>query len=157
LVDYERNEALFFEPFILVQDYAPVDSTDIFIHPLDLGSSRNSISGPRPWHKTYNKEYVWGQLIGWYKQSVADPGASLGKAARGCLTLPDVASCYAKSIQHDFRQGYGSKHREKMIGQMVSGYVPSMRALCTACPLYELGLVKGMIGCKLHCPFTFQD
>jgi hypothetical protein len=104
--------------FFIVEDYAAVESTSMNIHPLDLGSSRHTISGPRVWHKTYSKEYVWGQLIGWYKQSVADPGASLAKAGRGCLTLPDVSSCYAKSMQHDFRQGYGPKHREKMICQM---------------------------------------
>lgn len=102
-----------------LQDYAVLESTAITINPLDLGSSRHSISGSRSWRKTYSKEYVWGQLIGWYKQSVADPGASLVKAARGCLTLPDVSSCYAKSMQHDFKWAYGHRHREKMICHMV--------------------------------------
>ncbi|CAM6122763.1 unnamed protein product [Calypogeia fissa] len=108
---YTRN-------FFIAEDYAVVESAPMDIHPLDLGSSRHSSSGTRVWHKTYSKEYVWGQLMGWYKQSVADPGASLAKAARGCLTLPDVSSCYAKSMQHDFRQGYGQKHRQKMISHM---------------------------------------
>jgi hypothetical protein len=34
--------------------------------------------------------------------------------------LPDVSSCYARTIQHDFRCGYSEKDRKKMIFHMVS-------------------------------------
>ncbi|BBN01324.1 [histone H3]-lysine4 N-trimethyltransferase ATXR3 [Marchantia polymorpha subsp. ruderalis] len=103
--------------FFVLEDYAVVKSTPVLITPLDLGT-KHSLTGNRRWSKVYSKEYVWGQLINWFKQKAADPGASLAKSSRGCLVLPDVSSCYARSIQHDFRLAYGPKHREKMIFYM---------------------------------------
>ena len=41
----------------------------------------------------YRPLFIWGQLVGWYKQTVYDPSASLSADRRGTLSLPDVESC----------------------------------------------------------------
>ena len=46
--------------------------------------------------KKYRSAFVWGQLIGWFKQTVLDPTASLSVDRRGTVSLPDVESCYGK-------------------------------------------------------------
>lgn len=47
--------------------------------------------------KKYGPGFVWGQLNGWYKQTVFDPTASLSAERRGTISLPDVESCYGGS------------------------------------------------------------
>ena len=42
--------------------------------------------------KEYDPLYIWGQLTGWYKQSVDKPNASLSADRRGTLTYPDLDS-----------------------------------------------------------------
>ena len=42
--------------------------------------------------KEYDPGYVWGQLIGWYKQTVDKPNASLSADRRGTLSMPDLES-----------------------------------------------------------------
>ena len=96
-----------------------VESEPLLIYACDLGPKHQG-SGPFKWHKSYSKSYIWGQLISWFRQTSADPGASLVQDRRGCLMLPDVSSCYARTIQHDFRCGYSEKDRKKMIFHMVS-------------------------------------
>lgn len=44
--------------------------------------------------KRYGAGFVWGQLNGWYKQTVFDPTASLSAERRGTISLPDIESCY---------------------------------------------------------------
>mmetsp|Transcript_3604 Transcript_3604/g.4526 ORF Transcript_3604/g.4526 Transcript_3604/m.4526 type:complete len:189 (+) Transcript_3604:2-568(+) len=44
--------------------------------------------------KKYQAAYMWGQLSGWYKQTVADPSASLSAERRGTMSLPDLTSCF---------------------------------------------------------------
>ncbi len=44
--------------------------------------------------KRYGPWFMWGQLSGWYKQTVYDPTASLSAERRGTLSLPDIDSCY---------------------------------------------------------------
>jgi hypothetical protein len=95
-----------------------VDSQPILIYACDLGP-KHSGSGPYMWRKSYSKNYIWGQLISWFRQTSADPGASLVQDRRGCLMLPDISSCYARTIQHDFRCGYSDKDRKRMIMHMV--------------------------------------
>ena len=90
------------------------------ISPLDLGPKHAYKLGAAPfkkWVKTYSKDYVLGQLIFWYKPNESDPGASLEKASKGCLILPDSTSCYANSPQ---RISYSSLDRLKMFRRMVS-------------------------------------
>jgi hypothetical protein len=46
--------------------------------------------------KKYRSTFIWGQLTGWFKQTVLDPTASLSADRRGTISLPDVDSCYGK-------------------------------------------------------------
>ncbi|CAM6037532.1 unnamed protein product [Sphagnum compactum] len=103
--------------FFTSHDYEVVESPSLLIHSCDLGPKH---VGPLvyKWSKQYNKNYVWGQLISWFSQTSIDPGGSLVHNCRGCLMLPDISSCYAKTPQHDFRRGYSDKDRKKMIAHM---------------------------------------
>ncbi|KAG0624404.1 hypothetical protein M758_3G245200 [Ceratodon purpureus] len=103
--------------FFTNYDYGLVDSQPILIYACDLGP-KHSGSGPYMWRKSYSKNYIWGQLISWFRQTSADPGASLVQDRRGCLMLPDISSCYARTIQHDFRCGYSDKDRKRMVMHM---------------------------------------
>lgn len=47
--------------------------------------------------KKYGPGFVWGQLNGWYKQTVFDPTASLSAERRGTISMPDIESCYGGS------------------------------------------------------------
>lgn len=99
-----------------------MESPSLLIYACDLGP-KHSGPGPFMWRKTYSKNYVWGQLISWFRQTSADPGASLVQDRRGCLMLPDISSCYARTPQHDvFRRSYSNKDRKKMLLHMVSPY-----------------------------------
>jgi hypothetical protein len=45
--------------------------------------------------KHYGSLFIWGQLNGWWKQTVYDPTASLSADRRGTLSLPDVECAYS--------------------------------------------------------------
>ncbi len=47
--------------------------------------------------KKYGAGFIWGQLNGWYKQTVFDPTASLSAERRGTISMPDIESCYGSS------------------------------------------------------------
>lgn len=49
--------------------------------------------------KRYGSTFIWGQLSGWFKQTVYDPTASLSAERRGTISLPDIESCYGASKQ----------------------------------------------------------
>lgn len=54
--------------------------------------------------KVYRPTYVWGQLSGWFKQTVNDPTASLSADRRGAISLPDIESAFktgSNYIQRD--------------------------------------------------------
>lgn len=101
-------------------DYGPLESPPLYISPLDLGPKyADSLgSGFQEWKKIYSKDYALGQLMYWYVQTSPDPGYSLTKARRGCLVLPDISSCYAKTPKQEFSRGYGSKEHAEMIRRM---------------------------------------
>ncbi|CAD8179326.1 unnamed protein product [Paramecium octaurelia] len=42
--------------------------------------------------KNYSSLFAWGQLVGWYKQTVAAPQLSLGVDRRGTLLYPQISS-----------------------------------------------------------------
>lgn len=44
--------------------------------------------------RRYSPLFIWGQLSGWFKQTVYDPTASLSAERRGTLSLPDIECCY---------------------------------------------------------------
>lgn len=62
--------------------------------------------------KKYDKYYIWGQIVGWFKQTVNKPDASLLNDKKGCMIYPDVDSFFlsniCKNIQH-----YHNKDKEK--------------------------------------------
>ena len=47
--------------------------------------------------KRYGPWFIWGQLSGWFKQTVYDPTASLSAERRGTISLPDIESAYGNS------------------------------------------------------------
>lgn len=42
--------------------------------------------------KEYDASFIWGQLVGWFKQTVDKPNASLSAERRGVLSVPDLES-----------------------------------------------------------------
>jgi len=59
--------------------------------------------------KKYSMQFLWGQLIFWFKQTIYDPNASLSADRRGTLSLPDVESAKGSGAS------YVSKQRPHMI------------------------------------------
>ena len=54
--------------------------------------------------KKYSQHFIWGQLSGWFKQTVYDPAATLSAERRGTLSLPDIESAYGgASSRYDAR------------------------------------------------------
>ncbi|KAG2481828.1 hypothetical protein HYH03_019206, partial [Edaphochlamys debaryana] len=64
------------------------------------GSSAVRLSDPSVLCKRYGPWFMWGQLSGWFKQTVYDPTASLSAERRGTLSLPDVESCYGTRARY---------------------------------------------------------
>lgn len=62
----------------------------------------------------------------WHNQN-AEPDAALAKASRGCLSLPDVGSFYAKVQKPSRQRVYGPRMVKFMLSRMVS---PASRFLC---------------------------
>jgi hypothetical protein len=58
--------------------------------------ARAAVLSPLQEVKKYRSTFIWGQLTGWFKQTVLDPTASLSADRRGTISLPDVDSCYGK-------------------------------------------------------------
>lgn len=63
--------------------------------------------------KRYSHWFVWGQLSGWFKQSVNDPAQSLSAERKGTLSLPDIESCYRGRQSNS----YGEKVRGRLRSQ----------------------------------------
>lgn len=61
--------------------------------------------------KLYRPLYCWGQLNGWFKQTVNDPTASLSAERRGTISLPDLDSCFGSTKG----RGYGPKERAELL------------------------------------------
>ncbi|KAF9589653.1 hypothetical protein IFM89_026787 [Coptis chinensis] len=85
--------------FFGVQEYKSITSPPVYISPLDLGPKYADKlgSGLKEYCKKYGENYCLGQLINWHGQNNADPDCCLLRAARGCLSLPEIASFYAKA------------------------------------------------------------
>lgn len=67
---------------LFLQDYvqSSFESEPVTIVAMDLGVKESTFS-PKTVRKSYKPYFVWGQLINWYKQSVADPGATLNNVS----------------------------------------------------------------------------
>lgn len=76
-------------------------------------------SGVHEYCKTYGETYCLGQLIYWHDQK-AEPDAILAKTSRGCLSLPDVGSFYAKVQKPSRQRVYGPRTVKFMLSRMVS-------------------------------------
>lgn len=66
--------------------------------------------------KEYDPSYIWGQLVGWYKQTVDKPNASLSADRRGTISMPDIDSfLITAKNQEDLSSGIkrGKKKRGK--------------------------------------------
>ena len=44
--------------------------------------------------KEYENNYIWGQLVGWYKQTVDKPNVTLSTEKKGALCYPDIESFF---------------------------------------------------------------
>mmetsp|Transcript_22475 Transcript_22475/g.39821 ORF Transcript_22475/g.39821 Transcript_22475/m.39821 type:complete len:1562 (+) Transcript_22475:97-4782(+) len=44
--------------------------------------------------KKYQSGFIWGQMAGWFKQTVAAPDASLSAERRGSLSMPDMDTAF---------------------------------------------------------------
>lgn len=106
--------------FYKVREYKTVTSPPVYISPLDLGPNYIDKSGSsfKEYCKTYGDNYCLGQLIYWHSQTNADPDCRLARAARGCLSLPDVSSFYAKSHKPMHEHVYDSRTLRFMMTRM---------------------------------------
>ncbi|XP_073279990.1 histone-lysine N-methyltransferase ATXR3-like [Primulina huaijiensis] len=111
---YAHTKSLF-----IVKEYKTVTSPPVYITPLDLGPKYADKlgSGIHEYCKTYSETYCLGQLLFWYNQD-AEPDALLAKSSRGCLSLPDVGSFYAKLQKPSRQRVYGPKTLKFMLARM---------------------------------------
>lgn len=105
-----------------LQEYKTVTSPPVYISPLDLGPKYADKLGPgvHEYRKTYGENYCLGQLIYWYNQANADPDNCLFRASRGCLSLPEAGSFYAKVQKPSRQRVYGPRTVKFMLSRMVS-------------------------------------
>ncbi|KAL0328237.1 UNVERIFIED_CONTAM: Histone-lysine N-methyltransferase ATXR3, partial [Sesamum calycinum] len=99
--------------------YEKVTSPPVYITPLDLGPKYADKlgSGVHEYYKTYSETYCLGQLMFWHNQN-AEPDTTLAKASRGCLSLPDVGSFYAKVQKPSRQRVYGPRTLKFMLARM---------------------------------------
>ncbi|XP_058006049.1 histone-lysine N-methyltransferase ATXR3 isoform X2 [Hevea brasiliensis] len=109
--------------FFRVQEYKKFTSPPVHIGPLDLGPKYADKLGEgiHEYRKTYCENYCLGQLIYWHIQTNAEPDCSLAKAGRGCLSLPDIGSFYAKIQKPSQQRVYGPKTVKLMLERMPHG------------------------------------
>ncbi|KAG8386975.1 hypothetical protein BUALT_Bualt03G0204500 [Buddleja alternifolia] len=105
--------------FFRIREYKTVTSPPVYITPLDLGPKYADKlgSGVHEYCKTYGETYCLGQLMFWHNQN-AEPDATLAKASRGCLSLPDVGSFYAKVQKPSRQRVYGPRTVKFMLSRM---------------------------------------
>jgi hypothetical protein len=65
--------------------------------------------------KEYDPSYIWGQLVGWFKQTVDKPNASLSADRRGTITMPEIDSFLITS-KHQESMNTGVKRKKKQRG-----------------------------------------
>ncbi|KAG5226557.1 SET domain-containing family protein [Salix suchowensis] len=95
--------------FFRVREYDAFTSPPVYISPLDLGPN---------YQKTYGENYCMGQLIFWHIQTNTEPDFTLSKARKGCLSLPDISSFYAKVQKPSQQRIYGPKTVKMMLERM---------------------------------------
>ncbi|KAK9285863.1 hypothetical protein L1049_025064 [Liquidambar formosana] len=105
--------------FFRVREYKTVTSPPVYISPLDLGPKYTDKLGTgfQEYRKTYGENYCLGQLIYWYNQN-AEPDCSVVRGSRGCLSLPDIGSFYAKVQKPSRHRVYGPRTLKFMLARM---------------------------------------
>ncbi|XP_017241564.1 histone-lysine N-methyltransferase ATXR3 [Daucus carota subsp. sativus] len=105
--------------FFRKQEYKSVTSPPVYITPLDLGPKYTDKLGSdrHEYCKTYGEHYCLGQLMFWHNQN-AEPDCSLAEASRGCLSLPDISSFYAKINKPSRQRIYGPRTLKHMLARM---------------------------------------
>jgi len=63
--------------------------------------------------KEYDPTYIWGQLVGWHKQTVDKPNASLSADRRGTLCFPDLESFDYHIISEKRRRPFLKKKKNE--------------------------------------------
>lgn len=71
-----------------------------FTSPKFDGAELNYSSKRKTEQRTYSSQFVWGQLIGWFKQTVANPQASLSQDRRGTLSYPSLLASFEKGDKY---------------------------------------------------------
>ncbi|KAF1886757.1 hypothetical protein Lal_00045994 [Lupinus albus] len=106
--------------FFRIQDYETITSPPVYISPLDLGPKcANKLgAGFQEYRKIYGENYCLGQLIFWHNQSNVDPDLNLARASRGCLSLPEINSFYAKAQKPSRQRVYGPRTVRSMLARM---------------------------------------
>ncbi|XP_047319808.1 histone-lysine N-methyltransferase ATXR3-like isoform X2 [Impatiens glandulifera] len=107
--------------FFRIRVYESVTSEPVNISPLDLGPKYSDKLGPGEVHeycKTYGENYCLGQLMYWHTQANADPDSKLTCAYKGCLSLPDIESFYAKIHKPSEKRVYGRRTIKSMLARM---------------------------------------
>ncbi|OVA11647.1 SET domain [Macleaya cordata] len=106
--------------FFRIREYKSVTSPPVYISPLDLGPKYSDKlgSGFKEYCKTYGENYCLGQLLYWHSQNDAEPDSNLPRARRGCLSLPNIASFYAKAQKPSKQRIYGPRTIRSMLSRM---------------------------------------
>ncbi|WJX69129.1 hypothetical protein P8452_53417 [Trifolium repens] len=106
--------------FFRIQEYQTITSPPVHISPLDLGPKYTNKLGAeiQEYQKVYGENYCLGQLIFWHNQSNSDPDQTLVRASRGCLSLPDIGSFYAKAQNPSQNRVYGPRTVRSMLARM---------------------------------------
>lgn len=106
--------------FFKIREYKTVTSPPVYISPLDLCPKYADKLGSagHEYRKTYGENYCLGQLMYWYNQANADPDSNLARASRGCLSLPDIGSFYAKVQKPSRQRVYGPRTVKFMLASM---------------------------------------
>ncbi|KAE9457787.1 hypothetical protein C3L33_10325, partial [Rhododendron williamsianum] len=106
--------------YLWLQEYKALTSQPVYISPLDLGPKYTDKlgSGFQEYHKSYGENYCLGQLIYWHNQTNAEPDCSLARVSRGCLSLPDIGSFYAKVQKPSQHRVYGPRTVKYMLARM---------------------------------------
>lgn len=82
-------------------NYQKIISTEVQVRACDVTGEKKVVGEitaeeqARPIYtgvKEYESSFVWGQLAGWFKQTVDKPNASLSSERRGTLSYPDLDS-----------------------------------------------------------------
>ena len=117
---------------LYLQEYKAVTSPPVYISPLDLGPKYADKlgSGFQEYSKTYGENYCLGQLIYWHNQTNAEPDCNLARGGRGCLSLPDIGSFYAKVQKPSRHRVYGPRTVKFLLARMVCFYLYSFIILC---------------------------